>query len=332
MKQASRFTIQPSWQLLITDLGLNPAHVLRLAGLPADLFTRRELKISAGDYFRLWHGLEQAAGTDSLPIQIGQRLSVEAFDPPIFASLCSRHFNLAIQRLALFKRLVGPLSFDVELTAKETTITVIAYGTTEPIPQSLGLAELVFLVQLARIGTRKHIIPRSVTTAYYPANHAAYHAYFGVALSHGPMTQLSISVIDAEQPFLTENTPMWDFFEAGLLQKLADLDQAAPMSTRVQSVLQEMLPAGQSSIEEAADRLAISKRTLQRQLAAEALSYQVVLNNTRKALAEVYLRRSTISLNEIAYLVGFQDSNSFIRAFRGWTGQTPGDYRINQQA
>ena len=57
-----------------------------------------------------------------------------------------------------------------------------------------------------------------------------------------------------------------------------------------------MLPAGQSSIEEAANRLAMSKRTLQRKLSEEESSYQEVLNATRRELAYSYLSRSSASL------------------------------------
>jgi AraC-like DNA-binding protein len=138
---------------------------------------------------------------------------------------------------------------------------------------------------------------------------------------------LVFSTTDAGQPFLTENAAMWDFFEAGLSKKLSDLDTEASMQERVRSALQEMLPAGQSSIEEAANRLAMSKRSLQRRLSEESSSYQEVLNATRRELAHYYLSRSSASLVEIAYLLGFQDGNSFIRAFRDWTGQTPGEYR-----
>jgi AraC-like DNA-binding protein len=123
---------------------------------------------------------------------------------------------------------------------------------------------------------------------------------------------------------------MWNFFEAGLVSQLSDLETQASMQERVRSALSEMLPAGQSSIEEAATRLSMSKRSLQRRLAEEASSYQEVLNATRRELAHAYLARSSASQGEIAYLLGFQDGNSFIRAFRGWTGQTPGEYRMSR--
>lgn len=327
MKQATRFSVQPGWKVLITDLGVNSALVLKLSGLPADLFARKDAFLSPADYFRLWHGLEQAAGTDVLPLKIGQHLSVEAFDPPIFASLCSANLNTAFQRLSQFKQLVGPLTLTVEITVHQTCVTLDCYGNIEPIPRSLAAAELVLLTQLARLGTRKHIVPLRVELVQPPSERGAYQEYFGVPLSRGSANRLIFSAGDAGYPFLTENAAMWNFFEAGLSKKLSDLDTEASMKERVRSALQEMLPAGQNSIEEAATRLAMSKRSLQRRLSEESSSYQEVLNATRRELAHYYLSRSSASLVEIAYLLGFQDGNSFLRAFRGWTGQTPGEYR-----
>ncbi len=58
MKKASQFTVQRGWKIMLTDMGLNPAHVLALAGLPADLFSRRDATLSPVDYFNLWLGME----------------------------------------------------------------------------------------------------------------------------------------------------------------------------------------------------------------------------------------------------------------------------------
>jgi AraC-like DNA-binding protein len=262
-----------------------------------------------------------------LPLKIGQHLSVEAFDPPIFASLCSANLNTALGRLSQFKQLVGPLTLLIEITVHQTWVTLDCSGIVEPIPRSLAAAELVLLTQLARLGTRQRVVPLRVELVQPPSEQGAYQDYFGVPLARGSANRLAFSAGDAGQPFLTENAAMWDFFEAGLSKKLSDLDTEASMQERVRSALQEMLPAGQSSIEEAADRLAMSKRSLQRRLSEESSSYQEVLNATRRELADYYLSRSSASLVEIAYLLGFQDGNSFIRAFRGWTGQTPGEYR-----
>ncbi|MBA2676918.1 MAG: AraC family transcriptional regulator ligand-binding domain-containing protein [Ktedonobacteraceae bacterium] len=329
MKQATRFSVHPSWKVLFTDLGVNPALVLKLSGLPADLLTRKDASLSPADYFRLWYGLEQAAGTDALPLKIGQYFSVEAFSPLVFASLCSANLNTALQRFSQFKQLHGPLTLLVEITAHQTCVTLDCYGNDEPIPRSVGAVELTLLTRLARLGTRKHIVPMHVELVQLPNEREPYREFFGVPLSTGSANRLTFSARDALEPFLTENAVMWDFFEAGLMKKLSDLDTQASMQERVKSALSEMLPAGDSSIEEAANRLGMSKRSLQRSLSEESSSYQEVLTAARRELANYYLSHFSASLVEIAYLLGFQDGNSFIRAFRGWTGQTPGEYRTS---
>jgi len=327
VKQVTRFSVQPAWKVMIADLGINPTLVLRLAGLPADLLVRNDASLSPADYFRIWHALEQAAGTDALPLKIVEHIAVEAFSPLVFASLCSANLNTALQRFSQFKELNGPLTLLVEIAARQTRATLDCYGNDEPIPRSVGMVELACLTQLARLGTRKRIVPLCVELVQLPDESKPYQEFFGVPLVTGPANRLTFSARDALEPFLTENAAMWDFFEASLAEKLSDLAVEASMKVRVRSALHEMLPAGESSIEETANRLAMSKRSLQRRLSEESSSYQEVLNTTRRELAHYYLARPAISLGEIAYLLGFQDGNSFIRAFRGWTGQTPGEYR-----
>jgi AraC-like DNA-binding protein len=332
MKRATRFTVQRGWKLIIADMGINPADVLKFARLPADLFARKDASLAPEEYFRFWRGLEQAAGTDELPLRIGQAISVEAFDPPIFASLCSPNLNVALQRLASFKPLIGPLTLDVTVGPKRTTVTLGRSGVVEPIPRSLVTTKMVFFTQLSRMATRKRIVPDEVALTELPSDTAPYESYFGCSLHRSKVNRIAFSARDASHPFLTEDLAMWTFFEAGLKQRLSDLDAEAGVSQRVRSVLLEMLPSGQCSIEEVAHRLAMSKRSLQRKLLDEEKSFQHVLNATRRELAQHYLSRSTISPGEISWLLGFRDSNSFIRAFRGWTGLTPGEYRTRRSA
>jgi AraC-like DNA-binding protein len=317
-----------SWKLLILDMGYNPADVLAFARLPGDLFARKDAALSPAEYFNLWRGLEHVGGTDELPLKLAQVISVEAFDPALFACLCSPDLNTALQRLAQYKRLVGPLTMDVDITSKETRVTLACYGSAEPIPRSLSTSELVFFTQLARLATRERIVPLTASTPDLPSNGSVYEAFFGCPLKRSDAIQICFAAQDAKRPFLTESLTMWEAFEPSLRKRLSALDEQSKTSDRVRGVLLEMLPAGMSSIDAVAQRLAMSKRSLQRHLGDEAVSFQDVLNSVRQELAQHYLINSTISPGEISWLLGFQESNSFIRAFRSWTGKTPGAYRI----
>ena len=209
MKQASEFAVQPSWRLLLCDMGLNPDHLLRSAQLPADLFSRSGGSVTAAQYFRLWQAMEDSAGAESLPLLLGQSVSSEAFDPPIFACLCSPNLSVAMQRLSLYKRLVGPITLTVDAKASGCSITLECYGNEGAIPKSLAMTELVFLTQLVRLGTRQHLVPTEVALPDPPEDLTGYIAYFGVAPQRRPQIRLVFSREDSVRPFLTANDSMW---------------------------------------------------------------------------------------------------------------------------
>ncbi len=335
MKQATHFKVQPGWKIVMADMGLQVADVLTLAGLPADLFSRPNAVLSVMEYFALWNGLEQAArslSTDlkELPLLIGQAISVEAFDPPIFASFCSPNLNVALHRLQEFKRLIGPMVLDVSVNDQATTASVHCYNFAGPLPRSVGATELVFLTKLARMATRHGVKPLSVTLAQSLDDNAPYEAFFGVAIRYGQENRVVFSAEDAKRPFLTENLTMWQFFEPELRKRLSDLEMEASTVQRVKSALLEMLPSGLNTIEHMADRLAMSKRTLQRRLSSEEVTYQQVLQEVRQELAKHYLKQPHLTQGEISYLLGFQDTNSFTRAYSHWTGSPPGQFRSLQ--
>jgi AraC-like DNA-binding protein len=70
----------------------------------------------------------------------------------------------------------------------------------------------------------------------------------------------------------------------------------------------------------------------QRRLKVEGVSFRDVLNMTRERIARHYLRNSNMTGAEISFLLGFEDPNSFFRAFHGWTGTTPERARVAMQA
>ena len=261
-------------------------------------------------------------------MKIGRVISVEAFDPPIFASLCSPNLNTALQRLAAFKRLIGPMHMAVTIGPQHTAVTLTCYGHDEPIPISLSATELVFFTQLARLATRRRIEPLQLALPRLPEQMAPYEAFFGKAICPGKAIRIVFSAEDAVYPFLTEDAAMWDFFEPELRRRLSEIESGASTTERVRGALLELLPAGNGSMEDVSRELAVSSRTLQRKLQSEGTTFQAVLNETREALARHYLSHATIPTAEISFLLGYEDPNSFYRAFRAWTGQTPEQVRL----
>lgn len=223
------------------------------------------------------------------------------------------------------------MTLAVGITAQQTSVTLQCYAHVGTIPHSLAATEMVSLTELVRLATRHRVILREVLLPELPEPIERYTEYFGVRPKNGKTIRVSFSKEDSLRPFLTANESMWAFFETGLRQRLTTLDLTATMSDRVKTVLLEGIPAGQCTVEDVARQLAISKRTLQRQLSEESSTFKTILNATRQQLALHYLHKPAITQAEIGFLLGFQDVNSFIRAFKGWQGITPGAYRHGVQ-
>jgi len=329
------YAIWPGWRLLMQDAGISASPVLRRAQLPGDLFARQNVRLDPVNFFKLWTAIDDEAESidPELPaaLQIAKVMSSDWFDPELFAALCSANLAGALERIAKYVKLIAPMVIGVDRNVAHTTVTIDFMDHTQPPPEVFLTFKLVFFVQLVRLATRSHVLPLRVSlpSTIDENRHAqAYQHYFGIAVTNAPLATLVFSNEDMERPFLTENHKMWLFFEPSLRQRLADLDKTASMVERVRGALLEAIPAGEVSMQSVSRKLAVSVRTLQRRLQDEGTSFQQTLDTLRQSLAQHYLRNTEMSSAEISFLLGFEDSNSFARAFQSWTGKTPQTVRL----
>ena len=320
---ARRYPIDKEWRVLIKDLGLQPADVLRRASLSDDLLSRPMAHLQPEEFYRFWESVESEHGDPHFAIRFHETLRTESFSPPIFAALCSPNLLVAAQRIGQYKALVAPMRVEVHEEGETVVVTPVWLRTTRQPPISLVLADLLFVVRLARVGTRERITPVGVLAEELPASVDAYTKTFGVHLEEGTGNHVIFTREDALRPFLTADEALWDTFEPELRRRLAQLEEVASTRERTKAALLEALPSGVVGMEAVARKLAMSKRTLQRRLGAEDCTFQLVLDSVRQELADHYLRRTSLASPEISFLLGFRETTSFYRAFSRWTGQTP---------
>ncbi len=326
------YGLDPGFKGMLASAGVRHEYVLRRAGLPEDLLNRADVRVSTDQFFAFLRAIEESVDDPLFPIHLASRVSAESFAPPVFAALCSPNLTVAMERLAKFKPLVAPVRLAVD--SSETGLRV-RYDWLEsavgPPPFLIG-SEALFLVKLARLGTRHDVRAREVTLLQIPKARAAYEDFLGCRIRRADHLSVSFSAVDASRPFMTDNSSMWDIFEPQLRERLADLEGAASFRQRTRAVLLEVLPSGQVAVDVVARRLAVSSRTLQRRLKDEGTSFNTVLRETRASLSQHYLGNTQLSSSEIAYLLGFDEPNSFFRAFQSWTGTTPESLRRSLRA
>lgn len=317
------FAVDAGWRALLADLGVRAEDVLRLADLPEDLLNREQVRLKAEPFSRLCAAIAEAVGDPLLPLKLGRHLAAGSFSPLLFAARCSPDLSTAATRLSRFKALAAPVALGVARDAAGLTVTWRWTDPTfEPPPMLLAM-DLVFLVELARVGTRHPVRPARACLPAPPDPLGTYEDWLGVRLERGPHLAVTFAGADADRPFLTADDGLWSVFEPELRRRLADLEGQASLAERARAVLLEALPSGDFAVDRVARRLGTSGRTLQRRLRDEGTSYQGLVRGVREELATHYLRRTRLSSSEIAFLLGFDEPSSFFRAYHAWTGHTP---------
>jgi len=327
-KNRMRYAFDKGWQALFHDLNIGVQDVLRHAQLPLDLFARKPITMTGDEYFRFWNGLAFVTQNDpTFSLRMVQAISPETVSPALFVAFCSDDLNTALHRIAKYKPLVGPLHMSVDQNESQTRIVFSAASADDRVPENLIIMELAFWVHVARMATRQPIIPQSVHMVFEPPAREAHEAFFGASIRLSEFNGLIFEAADAAKPFLTTNHAMWSILQPELNKRLQDITRESSFKERVRACLVEILASGQYSMADVASKLAMSSRTLHRRLKEEDTTFQGVLDELREELARHYLCVSDYSSTEIAFLLGYEETNSFYRAFRAWTGNTPDEIR-----
>lgn len=324
----NKFILDSQYSALLGSVGINITEVLRKVQLPEELFSHKTPSLTSTEYFRFMEAVGSLAPNDETSVKIGLTENIETFSPPIFAAYCSKNACSCIERLARYKKLIGPMVFITCKSDSVFTLEITTENEIEELPGFLVETEFVLIINLIRRATKEHIIPVNLMTRYSVMNDAV-KRYWGLVPEVGDKNMLTFSLADAEKPFISRNDAMWDYFEPELKRRLSEMDTDDSFGAMVRSALIELLPSGESGIEQVAKKLAVSKRTLQRKLGEEKTTFQKQLNHTRELLSKYYIKNTEMTSNDIAYLLGYQDLNSFLRAFNLWTGMNISEYKTS---
>lgn len=188
------------------------------------------------------------------------------------------------------------------------------------------------LVRACRELTGLRLVPTRVRMVHERGEdqRAELASFFGKNLEFGaPVDDVAFPrrVADARirsaDPYL--NRLLLDYCEDALSHR----KRAGTFRASVENAIAPLLPHGKANVEEAARQLAVSPRTLARRLNEEGTSFSEVLEGLRNDLASRYLAEKEFGVAKIAWLLGYQETSAFSRAFKRWTGKAPRDSRVS---
>lgn len=317
----------------LEELGISVPTVLRKAGLPRDLFKQTRVLVSTTELFALWRGIENVSADPLIGIKLGVETKTERFHPMAIAALSTENLVAASEHMARYKKLTAPEEILVELDDEEFAVGFRWLLAVDTEPQTLTDYCFSWMRSLARHGSGTSLNPLRVEYVQQRPNIRQIERSLGCDVVVGaPHNVIIFRAFDATRPFVTRNAELLDLLAPQFEEQLRQCKEEDGFLDLVRRTIQDKLTGHRPSINAVSESLHMGPRTLQRRLQGSGSNFQRVLDEARHQMARYYLSNSALELNEAAYLLGFEDPNSFGRAFRKWEGMPPSDWRETHRA
>ena len=302
--------------------------LLRRAGLPAGLFEQEKVYVTTSQLFALWRSVGEMSSDPGIGLKLGAETRLARSHPAGIAVMCSRTFGDALLRLARYKQLTCPEEIRVRRKAQEASVEFFYVEAREPQPDVLVDMVLSWMLSVGRQGTDGQITPLRVDLARPAKHRALLESHFGCRVRFKAQRNVLIfRSSDLDLPFVTHNEELLEVIGTHVESELKVHDASVNVGEQVKETLSRTMAGKRPTLQDVAKELGLGARTLQRRLTDAGLTLQQLVEDTRRELARHYLKHSNVELNEIAFLLGFADANSFFRAFQLWEGTSPGEWR-----
>lgn len=181
---------------------------------------------------------------------------------------------------------------------------------------------------LEKITNKNNLIKRIEVEFEAPAYRESYAQYFDCEVHFNCQRNAIIFNPDSlDLPVHSGSASTYAALQIYAQRELEKVRLGLTFQEQVARAIGPLLSGQTPTLEQVAQRLNSTPWIIRRKLQAESVSFQQVLNETRKGLAISYVCDTTLSLGEIAYVLGFGSSVAFQRAFKRWTGEAPGQFR-----
>jgi AraC-like DNA-binding protein len=306
--------------------GVSSDGLLEAAGIPPALVTVPGSRVSAEQAFSLWDAAEKATGDPQLPEHVANFLPFGSYRIADYLLVTGATPRDALQKFIRSFPLVNT-AFQLHLKSSRTGTHLELHSPYEAEGPSRFYVEFIFAMIFARLrlAAGVHWRPREVWFAHpSPPDAPAFHPTFGCPVQfEAPLNQMVLDRDFAEASLPSGDAMLSEILDHYAQSLLKDSGKDDFLSD-VRKVLGDGLSRGDVRIETTARKLALSDRSLQRQLQERGTSYRDELDRFRRDLALDLL--PVTQIHEIARLLQFSELSSFYRAFRRWTGRTPQSY------
>ena len=312
------------WRVMQAE-GMDAQAVFTAAGLDPAIMAQGDGRYPVRAMTPLWQALHAVLG-DGIGLRVGQSMHWRDMQAVGLAFLSSRDVGQAVERAQRYGTLISD-ALDIGLEVDGGLMALrVGYRLEDELPLLAERLEAILAIIL-RISNNLldyPLVPHHIELSRArPDDPAPWHACFGEHIVWAaPRLRLLVNPADLTQP-----PPMLDpQVGASHEQLLRDMFTRRTLDVplhRVRQVIRELLELRAPALEDVAERLSMSARSLQRLLARHQSSFSAEVDAARHSLAMQYLGQG-MAPGKVAYALGYLEPSSFYKAFRRWTGGTPG--------
>ena len=313
---------------VLQGFGVDPDEVLTAAGIDPDLFADPDNLITYAARDRLFRQCVSRTGCQYFGLLVGQRMNLKALG---LVGLLMRTSPNAGRALVSIVNLLHLHSQGAVMALRvDEDVAMLTYDAFEPgleATDQTGAGAVAMMLNVMRTLCGPDFRPIEASFGHRrPADIEPFRKFFKVPL-----------YFDAEHYALVFSRDWLDVRPPGaddelqqLLQKQVDVLESRyslAFPDQVRQVLRSALVTGYFSESEIAALFSMHSHTFRRRLDASATSFHELVDECRFEMAREMLLNTSLSVSEISASMGYSRASSFIRAFRRWSGLTPGEWR-----
>ncbi|WP_043238133.1 AraC family transcriptional regulator [Stutzerimonas azotifigens] len=316
--------------------GLDPQPLLDSYGLDAARLAEPQARLSIPRYMRLGHAAMQLARDPALGLDMGRLRRPAQLGLAGVTAAQAPTVREAARTLIRFEPLYASNYRGRSSFLEDSTGAWLCFYSISPYnAYNRFVVDTVlssWASQLEAIAGEP-LRPLQVEIEFAPPDYAErYEPAFGCPVAFAaPGNRLRLGQADLARRNPEHCPGTWRHLLALCEAELAQRTRTRSLGERVTQVLGPLLKGQEPDLQQVAARLQLPSWTLRRKLAEEGTHYRRLLNDTRRDLAMAYIRDTDLTFGEIAWLLGFSTAEAFQRAFKRWTGLTPGAWRRAQR-
>jgi len=309
--------------------------LLRSMGIEPDSPNDPSYMVSDVNYYALLERLVELDGNGAtIPLRAGAAMRCDEYGAFGLAWKSATNLRGSYDRAERYARVLTSVStYEVEGTDAGAFMHLHREGDRRLGMRLSNEATIASIASISRQVSSEEFKPIQVYFRHSaPKSIEDHEAYFGCTVHFESDTDaLLVSNATLQTPNKLGDGSISKFFDTHLEAELSQFEHEGSLDRLVRIQISKSLSEGVPTISDVAGHFGMSARTLQRRLSDQGYTYQVMVDELRRKLADRLLKQTNYSLTEVAFMTGFSEQSAFNRAFKRWEGQTPRSFRLESQ-